>query len=66
MTSKMIFLNICVAVVVFSLFLLVFLKPKSGPQFEIIKNEAKKEAKVTPKVTEKAKSVVTPSPASKK
>lgn len=51
MKFKMIFINICVAIVVFSLFLLFFLKPKFGPQFEVIKpveKTTKQQVKVTP------------------
>ena len=54
MTSKMIFLNICVAVIAFSLFLFLFLKPRNGSQFEIIQPKvAPSPSKIisTPKTT---------------
>ena len=70
MTSKKIFLNICFAIIAFSIFLLLFLKPKVGPQFERIqpaKSSKSTQSKITttptPKVTSNVTSV--PKPTSK-
>ena len=36
MTGRKLFINICLGIICFSLFVLFFLKPKDGPMFERI------------------------------
>lgn len=50
MTPKKMFINICLSVILFSLFVLFFLKPKYGAQFEVLENKSEK-VKSTPSVT---------------
>ena len=42
MTPKKMFINICLALIVFSLFVLFFLKPKYGVQFEVLDTKSDK------------------------
>lgn len=61
MNFKKLFVNFCLSIIAFSLFLYFFLKPTFGPQFEII--DSTKDSKSSTKVTNEAKE--TPSPNAK-
>lgn len=64
MNFKKIFINFCIAIVVFALFIMFFLKPAYGPQFEIISdtknNTATPEVELKPSVSSTPISSPTP------